>query len=338
MSATEKHIRHFNLMNGNLIGKKKLQKFYDAVEKDIKTGNKSVELKTICDKLRKALSQVNGHVVEVRLKPLKINANTTQETKVVEAPKSKPENKKSLPPVKGKEPGKAGAEHSKKIKQLDGVVDAAALSGIKFKKLALAGQYKKDFHQINSDTQIMVWGSPGHGKTVYLLRFAQYLSKDLGVKTLFVANEEFNRSTFAEKLNTFHIGNPNLKFSKNFTDEMLESFDAVFFDSINSTGITLDQYRDMKNKHPNKLIVLIVQSTKDGDFRGGKDWEHEVDVAGEIFDRKMVMRKNRLDPENNKKANKMRVDEKVNQKIEIKRINELVKNKIKPEPAEPVSA
>jgi predicted ATP-dependent serine protease len=151
-----------------------------------------------------------------------------------------------------------------------------------------------------SDTQIMIWGQPGNGKTVWLLKFAQYMAEKLAMKVLYIANEEFNRSTLTEKIKEFNIGHANLFISKdlaslNQSGMKLDDFDVVFFDSINSLGMDLKEYKHFVEANPGKVYVLIVQSTKDGDFRGGKDWEHEVDIAGEIKARKLELRKNRLD-------------------------------------------
>lgn len=210
------------------------------------------------------------------------------------------------------------------------VVSAADLAGIAFKTFELDEPYKSDFHKINSDSQIMIWGAPGSGKTVYLLKFAQYLAEKLGLKVLFVANEEFRRSTLAEKIQKFNIGHENLKFTKTLDEDLIDQYDVIIPDSINSLGIKLDGYRRLVQDHPGRIFLLVVQSTKNGDFRGGKDWEHEVDIAGEIVDRKLNLRKNRLDADNAVKAeerNKQEAIDEAKRKIEIK---QAVKESIKP--------
>lgn len=183
------------------------------------------------------------------------------------------------------------------IKNLNGIVDAAHLAGINFSVIDLPEPYRTQLHKLHSDSQVMMWGIPGSGKTVYTLKFGQALA-ELGLPVLYVANEEYGRSTFSEKIRTFNIGHPNLKFAKTLDESVIDQFAVVFLDSINSLGMTLRDWIKFRDRHPGKLFVLIVQSTKDGDFRGGKDWEHEVDIAGEIINRQLVLRKNRLDPDN----------------------------------------
>lgn len=215
------------------------------------------------------------------------------------------------------------------------VVSAEDLAGIAFKTFMLDEPYKTDFHKINSDSQIMIWGAPGSGKTVYILKFAQYLAEKLGLKVLFVANEEFKRSTFAEKIKKFNIGHANLKFTKDLDEDLIDQYDVIIPDSINSLGITLDEYHRLVQDHPGRIFIIVVQSTKDGDFRGGKDWEHEVDIAGEIVDRRLNLRKNRLDEDNATKAdarNKQEAIDAEKRKLEIK---QAVKESIKPQPSAP---
>lgn len=201
--------------------------------------------------------------------------------------------------------------------RLSGVVSASDISKLSFKKLELDGSYKKEFGELFSDTQIMIWGAPGNGKTVWLLNFAQYLAEKLNQRVLYIANEEWNRSTLTEKIIQFKIGHENLKVTKDLDSLKqaglsIDDFDVVFFDSINSLGMDLKSYKTFVEANPGKVYVLIVQSTKDGDFRGGKDWEHEVDVAGEIHQRKLELRKNRLDKDFLKKLNeKAQVAQKV---------------------------
>lgn len=220
-------------------------------------------------------------------------------------------------------------------KSMNGIVTAEQISRLHFRKFDLTDKYLKDFHRLYSDTQVMIWGSPGSGKTVYVLQLAQYLADKLNLKVLFVAHEELHRSTFTEKIVEFGIGHKNLKFAKDFTESMVDAFDVVFFDSINSIRMSLDDYRQFVHRHPGKMYVLVVQSTKDGDFRGGKDWEHEVDVAGEVRNRKLILRKNRLDRDHYKKAEKLMTQDAIAEQTRRAEIKKAVKEGIaQPKPQE----
>lgn len=265
-----------------------------------------------------------------------------KETTVVEPLKSARDSKSPRPPVERKERSQAIQERSKKpaaamagfSKKLQGVVSADQLAGLTFKEIPLDGEWKTEFNRLMSDTQVMIWGVPGSGKTVKLLKFAQYLAQK-GMPTLYVANEEFGRSSFTEKIKEFGIGNPNLFFARDLPED-LSQFEVVFLDSVQSLGMDLDGYKVFRQTNPNKLTVAIIQSTKDGDFRGGKDWEHEVDIAGEVVSRKLLMRKNRLDPDHERKAERIQIEHLVKEKTKAQKIRETVRQKIEPQPKKAV--
>lgn len=265
----------------------------------------------------------------------KIKKETEPREKVRE--KVKHEARKSVrPPVKKPvEQVKQKAQYElelagrpKKIRKRKstGLMGAEDIASMKFTRLNLTEPYLRDFNRLYSDTMIMLWAAPGSGKTVYALKLGQYLAEKLNMKVLYVAKEEMNRSTFTEKIIQFNIGHPNLKFSKELVGVNVDDFDAIIFDSVQALAMDLPEFQQFIKEHPGKLLVPIIQSTKDGDFRGGKDWEHEVDIAGEIVDRKFVARKNRLDEEFYKKREKHLLDKAVAEKKK----KELIKEQVNP--------
>lgn len=216
---------------------------------------------------------------------------------------------------------------------------AASLSTHTAKQIPITGIYKETLIKLYSDTQILIWGMPGHGKTVWILLFAKYLAQELGLNVLVIENEEMisdekARSTFVEKIKEFDIPElPNLTFVKYLPSDV-SPYDVIIYDSINSIGFDVKQYRAYVDRNPGKIHVPIVQSTKDGDFRGGKDWEHEVDIAGEIKHRELVLRKNRLDSDLHKKRESIVMDDMVQEKKKHHTIKETVKEQLKREQEE----
>lgn len=184
-------------------------------------------------------------------------------------------------------------------------VKSTALTGLKYFTYALNDKYRKDLFKLNSDSVVMVSGEPGSGKTVYLLELAQFLSAQLDKKTLYVSEEEYGRSTFDEKIQKFKIGNENLYFDGDLNEDAIENFDIIFLDSVNSLQLKVADIKALIKKYPNKTWFLILQTTKDGDFRGGQDWKHLVDIACEVRNRKLILPKNRLDENNATKAEKL---------------------------------
>lgn len=226
---------------------------------------------------------------------------------------------------------RVAAEVTKKVKTLG--------NASTFRQIPLDGDWAYGFNRLFSDTQIMIWGMPGSGKTVILLKFSQYLSEK-GLAVLYVAREEYGRSTFDEKINEFNIGHPNLKIVRDFAmlekeGKSIKDFDAVFLDSVNRLGLSLDDYIALVEANPNKIWVPIVQSNKDGSFKGGQDWEHEVDIAGQVINRRLVLTKNRLDKDFRQKADQLMFDNTISEKLKKKEIDKAVKAKLQPPAPEP---
>lgn len=330
MSQAQTYIDKFNNLHGKCVYKKDVVDMLAGVK-----ATKLPELKEVEKKLSKIASKMNGKPMNIFIqKPLKLKVKKVKKIKKTSlaAPPKMP-IKKVMPAVV-----KIVPEIKKPVTRsnmLNGVVDASAIAGLNFSRIELDGKYKQDFLRMYSDTQMMVWGMPGHGKTVYLLQFAQYLAEKKNIKVLYLANEEMNRSTFTEKIRDFKIGHSNLKFAKTLaalktSGKSIQDFDAVFFDSIQSLGFNLDTYKKFVEENPGRIYVLIAQATKEGDFRGGQEWEHEVDIAGIIVNRRLILRKNRLDNEFAKKSDKLMMDEKVNEGKKKLHIREEIRKTLKP--------
>lgn len=46
------------------------------------------------------------------------------------------------------------------------------------------------------------------------------------------------------------------------------------------------------------MFIFILQHTKAGDFKGGKDWEHIAEIVGEVNKEIVTVTKNRYAPKN----------------------------------------
>lgn len=350
-------ISNYNALNGKTITVAKLA----AVGADLKSslaegGVLWIKIKAAHNKIERVVKSLKPtERIEVELTPI-----TIPEKKVVEkSPKVKRESKSPKPVKERKTSTKSSAGNfkpkpdakkkvvvkklpvaSKPVASIQKPVPsiqrkhglgATELSKLTGKEIAIDGHYKEVLVRLYSDTQFMIWGMPGHGKTVWILLFAKYLSQQKGLNVLVVENEEFGRSSFGEKLIEFQIPNiPNLTFTKKIPDDV-SMYDAIFLDSINSLGFNVLDYRNFVESNPGKIYIPIVQSTKDGGFRGGQDWEHEVDIAGEIKHRELVLRKNRFDPDLHKKRETIVMDDMVQEKKKHHTIKETVKEQLQRE-------
>lgn len=191
----------------------------------------------------------------------------------------------------------------------DRVVSAEDLLGKDFGEgLDFDNKFEILFGHPAKNFSMMLFGQPGSGKTYFALNFAYYLTK-FG-KVLYVSSEEFGSVTLQDKLKDIikeygensklssdnldkeDIKIPdNLYFAKGMTD--LEGYDFIFIDSVNDMDLDIMDYKEVRDIYSDSAFISILQSTKEESYRGGKDWEHEMDIAGEIVEGVVDVYKNR---------------------------------------------
>ena len=169
-------------------------------------------------------------------------------------------------------------QHSTSLK---GVTSANAMINHKYQVIKL-GKYAKHWGEVAANFDLMFHGEPGAGKTYFLLTFANWFAQTFG-PVLFCSNEEFGTVTLQNKIIETNSNNKNLFFSKSIDGVDLNKFKLLILDSINNGKITLDDYKRLRLKYPTLAVIAIMQKNKDGSFKGGKDWEHEFEIACELF-------------------------------------------------------
>ena len=143
------------------------------------------------------------------------------------------------------------------------------------KYLELIGEPTKPFHTI-------VFGLPKSGKSIFCIQFADYLGQNFG-RVLYIAAEEKFSPTLQKKVQDFVADSSNLDFASFQTfDEIMENdlsgYRFVFIDSLNFAKITVDELEAIKQAYPNISLITILQSTKNGNFRGSQEYAHNCDV------------------------------------------------------------
>ncbi|MEI9918152.1 MAG: hypothetical protein WDO14_05045 [Bacteroidota bacterium] len=178
-------------------------------------------------------------------------------------------------------------------KGLSGVLTAEEMASRTFEKLNFNQRYSSLIGQPAKNFTMMLHGEPNAGKTTFLLKFAKYLAEFFG-KVLYISSEEFSAATMTDKVNELLTPFPeNLFFYANLEGIDLSEYDFVILDSVNDLGLTLPDFKALRKDNPDTAFILILQHTKDGQYRGGKDWEHEVEIAGEVTNGTVTIYRNR---------------------------------------------
>ncbi len=178
-------------------------------------------------------------------------------------------------------------------KGLSGVLTAEEMANRKLDLLPFYSFWETVFGRPSKNFTAMFHGEPHHGKTILLLKFANFLAANFG-RVLYVSSEEFASPTMSAKVKEFV--NPlseRLHFAENLNDPELSNYDFVILDSVNDLGLKLNQYKELRKQYPETAFIFILQHTKSGEFRGGKDWEHLAEIVGEIHRGAVTITKNR---------------------------------------------
>lgn len=314
MSSAAIHIARFNALQGKPVSRARLKEMLSQV-------NGVAGAEEVATRLAKALTAMGGRK---RIDRLVFTPIAPPKAAAAPKPAVKDRGHKRAKGVKAMAPKKATPAPT--ARQLSGLVKGRDLKGLQFKKIALDGEWRQIFGPyLYSDAQIGIYGAPGSGKTVLLLKFAKYLAQR-GLKVWYVTKEEFGRSTLTEKIKQFDIDHDNLDLSRDLSKGKVENFDCIFLDSVNKLKFTLEDYEAFVEKHGPRIYIPVLQTIKSGDFKGGQEWEHEMDIFSEVVNRKFVMRKNRYDGSFAAKSEQLDMDHRVAEAKKRKEIRDQVRS------------
>ena len=147
----------------------------------------------------------------------------------------------------------------------------------------------------------MLHGLPGNGKSTFAIQFANFFQKNHG-RVLYVASEQsgLNRS-FQSLLKKYHTSNfdvSNNPKEHNFKTLVKASkeYGLVILDSINHIGLSVEEFEKIRNSAPNTAFLAIMQSAKDGNFKGSQEWAHNCDIIIEMKNMIAYQTKSRFAP------------------------------------------
>lgn len=184
--------------------------------------------------------------------------------------------------------GLAGVSDKKKVASGNALGSVEFLSA-DFKILPFSGKWKQLIGSPSEPFKIMIYGKAGNGKSSCALQLAQYLAT-LGKRVLYVSDEEKFSYTLQEKMKRFKIAHQNLFVIDKMPNDTT-SYNVIFIDSVNSIGY---EPEDLRKLDKGQSWVYVFQTTKEGNFRGSQEFEHDVDVSIEVEKFKAHSIKNRF--------------------------------------------
>jgi predicted ATP-dependent serine protease len=164
------------------------------------------------------------------------------------------------------------------------VISLRTLREKQFKILAFDGQWKEWLGQPESNFKAVFWGKSGSGKSTLVLRLCDYLAK-FG-KVGYNSWEEGIAKTFQDRVESNKIQNLDKIFllEKYSFEEMMsddfkrKSYKVVVIDSSNYMNLTYEQFKQLINRYPSKIFIIISQMNGKGKIKGGTDILHAADI------------------------------------------------------------
>jgi len=164
------------------------------------------------------------------------------------------------------------------------VMSIGELAKMPYKILPFTGMWKEIFGDPTKPFRMLIHGDSHRGKTTLLLKLVTYLATNFG-KVMYVSSEEYPAPTLIKKVRELISPFPKgLDFSGSLNAFKISDYDFVVIDSVNHMKLTMEAFKKLKRDYPLVCFILIFQETQEGRIRGGKDWEHEMDIAADLYD------------------------------------------------------
>lgn len=169
-------------------------------------------------------------------------------------------------------------------------------------------QYHYLFGDPSANFMMLLHGLPGNGKSTFCIQLADYFKRKHG-DVLYIASEQkgLNRS-FQDLLNKyvttdFDISNNAKDHNFKSINKAANQYSLVILDSVNHLGITAIEFEKIRENAPKTAFIAIMQSVKDGNFKGSQEWAHNCDIIVEMKNMVANQTKSRFAPPSHIRVN-----------------------------------
>ena len=155
------------------------------------------------------------------------------------------------------------------------------LKTLKFETLSFNTLYSELIGFPEANFFAIIHGESGNGKSTWTIKFAEYLSNNFG-KVLYNSSEEGISKSLQNKANSInsdylHFG--NYKDYASIQAEMDKGkYRFIVLDSINDMKLTPEDLSRLRAQFYKCGFIGILQSTKDGKFKGSNEFAHDSDI------------------------------------------------------------
>ena len=186
-------------------------------------------------------------------------------------------------------------------------VSASDYRKLSIPTIPMTAEYDYLFGMPSRDFYMTIHGLPGNGKTSFAVKFAQYFNQQHG-RVLYLASEQNGIDlAFQEILKKYKASFQIHTDPKQLTEDHLltafKSYDLIILDSATNLGFYPNQIKSLQEQS-GKAVISILQSTKDGKFKGSQEWLHDVDISLKVDNFEVILEKSRFQTSKKKSPTK----------------------------------
>lgn len=174
----------------------------------------------------------------------------------------------------------------------------------------LAPKYSDLFGHPSTDFFMMIHGTPGQGKSHWAAKFANHFHANHG-KVLYYASEQNGLSKSFQDIqrkikSSFDVHTHPEKLTKQEMVVHFNHYRLVVIDSANTLNLSPEDIKLIRD-NSSAAVMVILQSNKDGDFKGVQNWLHDADISIKMESRRPIVEKSRFGGGDQKPMDKGRV-------------------------------
>jgi hypothetical protein len=171
---------------------------------------------------------------------------------------------------------------------------AEELDNLQFDCIELKDFYGELLSKPERNFFMCVYGKPWHGKSSFVIGLSKCYAEDVGSVAYISPEQHASKSQqlLVRSMDARKTRGLNL-FQDFAAAGDLRQYACVVIDSGNAMGLSLYDAMELKKMLPRTCLIVILQTTKEGDLKGEQGWRHIPDIVLKVEDRKVETEKNR---------------------------------------------
>lgn len=191
---------------------------------------------------------------------------------------------------------------TEKIKTIDFVKEAKEFVNMKFQTLDFKSKSQEMYNILGNPEEnfiLMIYGMPAQGKSTFAVKLTEFLSQNFG-RVLYNSSEEKFSLSLQRKFQNITINDyvtisrfVNASDLENYLKGDIKKPRFIVIDSVNDMGMKVQDLKRIREADKRRGIIFIVQSTKEGGYKGGTEFAHEADIIVRVENFTPITEKNR---------------------------------------------